>query len=143
FCGIVTDRDIVVRALAEGKDGDASLESVCSKDITALRTDSTDEDAIRLMREKSIRRLPVLENGKIVGIVSLGDLAIAKDPHSVRCQAAKPPSGRELPPADNTTSGSERASCRPPHGRTEPYQTFQSWNPERSSTPGADWSVVL
>jgi CBS domain-containing protein len=83
FCGILTDRDIVIRAVANGHDGDAAVESICSKDVATLTLDSTDEDAVRLMREKSVRRLPVLTNGKAVGIVSLGDLAIAKDPSSV------------------------------------------------------------
>jgi CBS domain-containing protein len=82
FCGILTDRDIVVRAIAEGRDGAAAVESICSKDVTTLMPENTDEDAVRLMREKSIRRLPVVTNGKAVGIVSLGDLAVAKDPRS-------------------------------------------------------------
>ena len=83
FCGIVTDRDIVVRTLASGHDGKADLDSVCSKEITALSVEHTDEDAVELMRAKSIRRLPVMENGRVVGIVSLGDLAIERDPRSV------------------------------------------------------------
>ena len=83
FCGIVTDRDIVIRALASGRDGQTDLGSICSREIIALSVENTDEDAARLMKEKSVRRLPVLENGKIVGIVSLGDLAIERDPNSV------------------------------------------------------------
>src|SRR5690242_6879559 len=84
LCGIVTDRDIVVRAIADGKNLETmNLETICSKDLTFLSPDQTDEDAVRLMREKSIRRLPVLEGGKIVGILSLGDLAVDKDPRSV------------------------------------------------------------
>ena len=83
FCGIVTDRDIVVRALAAGHDGTTELGSVCSKEIVALSTENTDEDAAILMKKKSVRRLPVIENGRVVGIVSLGDLAIERDPNSV------------------------------------------------------------
>jgi CBS domain-containing protein len=89
LCGIVTDRDIVVRAVAEGKDVETTnLESICSKDVTSLSLNQTDEDAVRLMREKSVRRLPVVENGKVVGILSLGDLAIAKDSRSVLGQVS-------------------------------------------------------
>lgn len=89
LCGIVTDRDIVVRAVAQGKDVETTdLESICSKDVTSLSPDQSDEDAVRLMREKSIRRLPVVENGKIVGLISLGDLAIDKDPRSVLAQVS-------------------------------------------------------
>jgi CBS domain-containing protein len=92
FCGIVTDRDIVVRAIAAGLDEQADLESICSKDVTTISTKGTDEDAVRLMREKSIRRLPVLDDGKVVGIISLGDLAVKRDPRSVlgRISAAPP-----------------------------------------------------
>lgn len=88
-CGIVTDRDIVVRAIAEGKNVETTnLESICSKDLTSLTPDQSDGDAVRLMREKSVRRLPVVENGKVVGIVSLGDLAVDKDPRSVLGQVS-------------------------------------------------------
>ena len=84
LCGIVTDRDIVVRAIAEGKDVDTTdLKSICSRDVSSLSADQSEADAIRLMREKNVRRLPVLENGSIVGIVSLGDLAVDRDPNSV------------------------------------------------------------
>lgn len=88
-CDIVTDRDIVVRAIAEGKNVEATdLESICSKDLTSLTPAQTDEDAVQLMRETSIRRLPVVDNGKVVGIVSLGDLAVDKDPRSVLGQVS-------------------------------------------------------
>lgn len=84
LCGIVTDRDIVIRAVAEGKNVETTdLESICSKEVTSVSPDQSEEEAVRLMRQKSIRRLPVIENGKVVGIVSLGDLAIDKDPQSV------------------------------------------------------------
>jgi CBS domain-containing protein len=83
LCGIVTDRDIVVRAVAEDKDlRNAKLESICSKDVTSLSPDQSDEDAVLLMKNKALRRLPVVENGKVIGIVSLGDLAIQKDRQS-------------------------------------------------------------
>jgi CBS domain-containing protein len=83
LCGIVTDRDIVVRVLAAGKDPNATrLESVCSHDMLTVSPDQDASDAIRLMRERAIRRLPVVENNNLLGIVSLGDLAMALDPHS-------------------------------------------------------------
>jgi CBS domain-containing protein len=89
LCGIVTDRDIVVRAIAEGKDADTTnLQTICSSDISSVSPEQTDEDAIRLMRQKAIRRLPVVENGKVIGIVSLGDLAVEKDPRSVLGQVS-------------------------------------------------------
>jgi signal-transduction protein with cAMP-binding, CBS, and nucleotidyltransferase domain len=83
-CGIVTDRDLVVRVLASGKDPKKTkLDSICSWDITALRSTESTDDAVRLMREKAIRRLPVIDDGKVVGVVSLGDLAQRLDQNSV------------------------------------------------------------
>jgi CBS domain-containing protein len=82
--GIVTDRDIVIRAVAEGSDPDTTrLGEVVSGDLTAVAPDDPVERAIDLMREKAVRRLPVLERGKPIGVVSLGDLAIRRDADSV------------------------------------------------------------
>jgi CBS domain-containing protein len=79
--GIVTDRDIVVNAIAEGNT-DASVEDVCSTDTTTIEPDASLADAIKQMREADVRRLPVVEDGDPVGIVSLGDLAIEADDDS-------------------------------------------------------------
>ena len=83
ICGIVTDRDITVRGVAEGRDiSQLKLADVCSREVTTLSPTDSVDDAVRLMREKAIRRVPVVEGGKPVGIVSLGDLALEKDPGS-------------------------------------------------------------
>jgi CBS domain-containing protein len=82
--GIVTDRDIVIRVVADGADPDnVTLDQVTSRNVTTLTVDDSVEDAIRVMREKDIRRIPILEGGRPVGIVSLGDLAVARDTDSV------------------------------------------------------------
>ena len=74
--GIVTDRDIAIRAVAEGRDPNSTpVSEVATTDITTLSADDTIDDAVRLMREKDVRRLPVVDGDKTVGIVSLGDLA--------------------------------------------------------------------
>jgi CBS domain-containing protein len=80
--GILTDRDIVVRAVAEGRDSRTPVGDVTSRDLTTIAPDATLEDAVELMRERSIRRLPGVEAGRAVGIVSLGDLALERDPDS-------------------------------------------------------------
>lgn len=81
--GIVTDRDLVIRALAEGADwATVKLGDICSRELTVLSPTDTVETAVELMRDKAIRRLPVVENGTPVGIVSLGDLALERDPNS-------------------------------------------------------------
>jgi CBS domain-containing protein len=82
-CGIVTDRDIVVRCLAlDGNCDETPLREICSRELVALRPDDDVDHAVRLMRDKAVRRIPVLENGRAVGILSLGDLALERDPFS-------------------------------------------------------------
>lgn len=83
ICGIVTDRDIVVRAVADGKDpSTVPAGDICSRDMSYLSPTDTVSDAVRIMREKAIRRLPIVENDRPVGVVSLGDLALERDPDS-------------------------------------------------------------
>jgi len=81
--GIVTDRDIVVRCLARDGDCDSTLlGEICSPEVATLRPDDDVDHAVALMRAKAIRRIPVVKNGKAVGILSLGDLALERDPES-------------------------------------------------------------
>jgi CBS domain-containing protein len=92
--GIVTDRDIVVRGVAEGADPNTTrLGQVVSSDLTAVAPDDPVDRAIELMRDKAIRRLPVIERGKPVGIVSIGDLAVERDPESVLADISEEPPG--------------------------------------------------
>lgn len=93
LCGIVTDRDLVVRCMAEGQDATAmKLEDLCSKELITLSLDSTISDAVKTMSDKAIRRVPVIDGNKPVGIVSLGDLAQTQDRHSAlgEISAAQP-----------------------------------------------------
>jgi CBS domain-containing protein len=78
--GMVTDRDIVIRAVADGQLNRAVREIV-STGIVCASPDMSTREAEELMSEHQIRRLPVVENDRIVGIVSLGDIAVkeAKD----------------------------------------------------------------
>ncbi|KAF3468428.1 CBS domain-containing protein [Streptomyces sp. Tu 3180] len=81
--GVLTDRDIVIRSVAEGADPlGVSAGSVCSPDPLTLAPDDPVSSAVALMREHAVRRIPVVENGLPVGLVSLGDLARARDPES-------------------------------------------------------------
>jgi CBS domain-containing protein len=91
-CGIVTDRDIVVREVAEGKSPETcTVGELCSKELTTLDPNAKIDDAVKLMREKAIRRLPVVENGKPVGIVSIGDLAEVQEPKSALADISSAP----------------------------------------------------
>jgi CBS domain-containing protein len=81
--GIVTDRDIAVRAVAEGRDPESTtVGEIATTGIQAIEPDAGVDDALRMMREHDIRRLPVVKNGRPVGIVSLGDLAVEREPDS-------------------------------------------------------------
>ena len=74
--GLITDRDIVIRAVAEGARLDNPVREIVSGDPVCATPDLSTRDASKLMSEHQIRRLPVVENNRIVGIVSLGDLAV-------------------------------------------------------------------
>ena len=90
--GIVTDRDIVIRAVADGHDLQSTpIGQISSRDLRTLSPDDTVEDAIRLVRDNAVRRLPVVEGNKPVGIVSLGDLAEEKDPRSALADISRAP----------------------------------------------------
>lgn len=73
--GLVTDRDLVVRGLAEDRGGKTYVSEICTPAPVTLRSDDSISEAEKVMRENAVRRLPVVKNGKPVGIVSLGDLA--------------------------------------------------------------------
>ena len=91
--GIVTDRDIVVRAGAEGRDLSATtLASICTEQVATVDPDAPVEDAIRLMRDLAIRRIVVAEpDARPVGVLSMGDLARRRDPGSVLADVASAP----------------------------------------------------
>ena len=83
ICGIVIDRDIVVRCVAEGGDVQtAKVGDVCTSNLTTVPVDASIEEAARVMRDNALRRLPVVDRGAPVGIVTLGDLAVEADPSS-------------------------------------------------------------
>jgi CBS domain-containing protein len=84
FFGILTDRDIVVRSDAEGDDPTTKpIGEICTRDVRCVAPSDSVRDVIRLMRDLAVRRIPVCDGDKAVGIVSLGDLAVEKEPDSV------------------------------------------------------------
>lgn len=85
LCGTLTDRDIAVRSVAEGKDPNRmKVGEICSRDVWSVSSTEPLADVIHLMREHSVRRVPVVQDGGTpIGIVSLGDLAMRLDPSSV------------------------------------------------------------
>ena len=82
LAGVVTDRDLVVRGLAEGQGPDSPVGPLCSGDLVGVAADADVAQAEQLMREHAVRRLPVVTDGQVVGIVSMGDLAVSADADS-------------------------------------------------------------
>jgi len=78
--GLITDRDLVVRAVAEAKGPDEAVGPLSTADPIGVDVDAGTAEAARLMRENSVRRLPVIEAGQVAGVVSLGDLALHHEP---------------------------------------------------------------
>lgn len=75
--GIVTDRDIVVRSIADGKDASTSVGEAMTTDIFSVKPDDFAFEAIRLMGDKQVRRVPVVdENGVLAGIIAMADIAL-------------------------------------------------------------------
>ena len=82
--GILTDRDITVRVLAENRDpATTRIGDICSSELVVLDSDDDLAHAARLVRDRAVRRIPVLRNGTPVGVVSSGDLALEKDARAV------------------------------------------------------------
>jgi signal-transduction protein with cAMP-binding, CBS, and nucleotidyltransferase domain len=78
--GLVTDRDLVVRAVAEGRGADEPVGPLSSGNLIGVDADVDVHEAMRLMRQHAVGRLPVLEDGQVAGIVSPGDLAMQDEP---------------------------------------------------------------
>ena len=89
LAGVVTDRDLVVRAVAESVPPDAPIGPLCSRELIGVNADAGTDEAEQLMREHALRRLPVIDDGQVTGMVSLGDLAIAGDERSALAHVSK------------------------------------------------------
>jgi CBS domain-containing protein len=81
--GVLTDRDIVVRGIAKGSEPKTTkVSEVVSGQVKTLTPDASIGDAVRMMTDGAIRRIPIVEDGRPVGIVSIGDLAMERDSDS-------------------------------------------------------------
>jgi signal-transduction protein with cAMP-binding, CBS, and nucleotidyltransferase domain len=89
LAGVVTDRDLVVRAVAESVPPDAPIGPLCSRELIGVNADADTDEAVLLMRQHALRRLPVIDDGQVAGMVSLGDLAIAHDERSALAHVSK------------------------------------------------------
>ena len=87
--GMVTDRDLVIRGLADGAGPDSPVGPLCSEKLVGVDANADLADAEKLIREHAVRRLPVIDSGQIVGMVSLGDLAASAAPESPLAAVSK------------------------------------------------------
>ncbi len=87
--GLVTDRDLVVRAVAEAKGLDEPVGPLSSGNLIGVDADADVGEAARLMRDHAVRRRPVIEDGQVAGMVSLGDLALQDDPASALAEVSQ------------------------------------------------------
>jgi CBS domain-containing protein len=74
--GVVTDRDIVVRAVADGSQLNQTVGQIATNAVVCASPDMSTREAAQLMSDHQVRRLPVVENERLIGIVSIGDLAV-------------------------------------------------------------------
>jgi signal-transduction protein with cAMP-binding, CBS, and nucleotidyltransferase domain len=87
--GLVTDRDLVIRAVAEARAADEPVGPLSSGNLVGVDANADADEAARLMRQHAVRRLPVIEDGQVAGLVSLGDLALRDDPASVLAELSR------------------------------------------------------
>lgn len=74
--GMITDRDIAIRGVAQKRPGSSKVEKIMSEDLITVSPDTTTKEAVELMAKHQVRRLPVVEGKQLVGIISLGDFAV-------------------------------------------------------------------
>src|SRR6516225_12274769 len=87
--GLVTDHDLVIRAVAEARALDEPVGPLSSGNLVGVDANADADEAARLMRQHAVRRLPVIANGQVAGIVSLGDLALRDDPASALAELSR------------------------------------------------------
>jgi CBS domain-containing protein len=93
--GIITDRDIVVRGIAEGfRAGITEVKDIASKHVVSIAPDDYVGDAMQIMKDKAIRRLPVVENGEVIGVISLGDAVLQEEPETAAADISAAPPNR-------------------------------------------------
>ncbi len=85
--GVVTDRDIVVQALASGHGPETLIRECMTVQPDTVPRDLPISEALHLMNARQIRRVPVVENGRLIGMLSLGDIAKSQIPEDVKAKA--------------------------------------------------------
>ena len=129
--GIVTDRDIVVRAIADGKEpSTTTVQEVLSEELESVESDDDVEKAADLMASRQIRRLPVVQGGKLIGMVSLGDIAV-KHEESTASHALEGVSEGVKASKGASTRGAAEATRTPSIGGPGPTRTTNARSSSR------------
>lgn len=118
LCGIITDRDIVVRCIAEGEDPkEVTADEILSENLRTIGPDAEVEQAARLMAEAQVRRLPIVENGKLVGMLSIGDIAVKHADQELAGSALENVSeGVKASKPGGAAPGQKKAAAQQPQG---------------------------
>ena len=112
ICGLVTDRDLVTRCIAAGRSPEGTaVKALMTSGVTAAGADMDAAKAAKLMAQQQIRRLPIVENGRLVGVVSLGDL--------IRTSACDQEAGRALAKITDNVSDRENPALENPTKRND------------------------
>ncbi len=124
--GIITDRDIVIRCIAEGKDpSEMAAEDIISEQLEVVEPEADVEEAAQIMARRQIRRLPVVKNGRLVGMVSLGDIAV---------KAGEEEAGEALEEVSHGVKGPRRQTAG--RKQPEPAQRLDEERGERKLASG-------
>lgn len=91
--GMLTDRDITVRAIADGQNPETTtVGEICSEDLVFVGPDDEADRVVEMMRLRAVRRVPVMDGVQAIGVVSIGDMAMARDQRSALADiSAAPP----------------------------------------------------
>ena len=112
--GIITDRDIVIRCIAEGQHpSELCAEDILTDDVEIVRPDSDVDEAAELMSRRQIRRLPVVDNGRLVGMVSIGDIAVKQGDDDVSGDALEHVSQGVKRSGSRSTSAQSQTESKP------------------------------
>ncbi|HWR36151.1 MAG TPA: CBS domain-containing protein [Clostridia bacterium] len=131
--GIVTDRDIVLRCIAEGKDpAETTATDVLSEDLETASPDTYAEEAAEIMSRQQVRRLPVVEDGQLVGMVSIGDIAVKERDERVSGGALEGVSRG----VRKSTGSAKSSGKKQPGGRSERSAQAKIRMPQPMGTPG-------
>jgi CBS domain-containing protein len=141
LCGMVTDRDIVIRCIAAGQDAtECTAEDVMSTEIQSLGPDASIDEAARLMGDMQIRRLPIVEKNRLVGMLSLGDVAVKSQDDDLSGDTLEDVSkGVKQSREGSRTSRRDRAAGNA-RAEAQPLEAESSGRADRQS--GADRSGV-